>query len=374
MRDVLALIGLRSQDLRGHNRNPRPASPGSTTEVETVHPLLSCAASTIRSAVLDRTRTTHASQLRFPATVTRRVPWRLGAVARRGYARTQGNQQMLSGLRAGRSGPADGMASLTTRSSSGLSARPPAHRAPHRPSSTHPPPFPLPLSTTLFYPSPRSLPLTTTGSVQAVIAAVLTWVAITASAGPAARALRAPCHPDLAYRNTITTPTPPPQRYPPRSGRGVRSGRGRLRRHGVGGVWRPGVYRWRAGAGPAAAGLPAAADADAPALADADAPADRTGKLVTRYRGSRTPPTMLKADLEHSWRWRESNPRPSVHHQGFSGRSLLCFSQPRRSRKQGADRLSRCSMSHLAPRPGQAVILLADARHRVEGIPGLTDP
>src|SRR5262249_18456547 len=23
------------------------------------------------------------------------------------------------------------------------------------------------------------------------------------------------------------------------------------------------------------------------------------------------------------WRWRESNPRPSVHHQGFSGRSLL---------------------------------------------------
>jgi hypothetical protein len=91
-------------------------------------------------------------------------------------------------------------------------------------------------------------------------------------------------------------------------------------------------------------------------------------------RGFRTPPTMLKADLEHSWRWRESNPRPSVHHQGFSGRSLLCFSQPRRSRKQDADRLSRCSMFRLAPRPGQAVILLADARHRVEGIPGLTDP
>ncbi len=42
------------------------------------------------------------------------------------------------------------------------------------------------------------------------------------------------------------------------------------------------------------------------------------------------------------WRWRESNPRPSVPHQGFSGRSLLCFSQPRRSRKQVADRLSRC--------------------------------
>ena len=56
-----------------------------------------------------------------------------------------------------------------------------------------------------------------------------------------------------------------------------------------------------------------------------------------------------------TWRWRESNPRPSVLHQGFSGRSLLCFSQPRRSRKLDADGLSRCSMSHLAPRPGQAV-------------------
>ena len=29
---------LRSQDLRGHDRNPRHASPGSTTKVETVHP------------------------------------------------------------------------------------------------------------------------------------------------------------------------------------------------------------------------------------------------------------------------------------------------------------------------------------------------
>jgi len=63
---VLALIGLRSQDLRGHNRNPRPASPGSTTEVETVHPLLSCAASTVRSAVQDRTRITRSGQPGFP--------------------------------------------------------------------------------------------------------------------------------------------------------------------------------------------------------------------------------------------------------------------------------------------------------------------
>jgi len=59
-------------------------------------------------------------------------------------------------------------------------------------------------------------------------------------------------------------------------------------------------------------------------------------------RGFRAPPTMFKVSLEHSWRWRESNPRPSVPHQGFSGRSLLRFSQPRRSRKQDADRLSRC--------------------------------
>jgi hypothetical protein len=100
---------------------------------------------------------------------------------------------------------------------------------------------------------------------------------------------------------------------------------------------------------------------------------DAIASCLLATRGLRTPPTMLKADLEHSWRWRESNPRPSVHHQGFSGRSLLCFSQPRRSRKLDADRLSRCWMSRLAPRPRQAVILLADASYRVEGIPGLTD-
>jgi hypothetical protein len=39
---------------------------------------------------------------------------------------------------------------------------------------------------------------------------------------------------------------------------------------------------------------------------------------------------------EHSWRWRESNPRPSAAHQGFSGCSLLQFSQPQRSRRQDA--------------------------------------
>src|ERR1700722_7017236 len=102
-------------------------------------------------------------------------------------------------------------------------------------------------------------------------------------------------------------------------------------------------------------------------------PSRGRAKYLLCIRGFRTPPTMLKGELEHSWRWRESNPRPSVHHQGFSGRSLLCFSQPRRSRKLDADGLSHCSMSRLAPRPEQTVILLADARHRVEGIPGLTD-
>src|SRR5215472_12290290 len=38
VRLTLALIELRSQVLRGYVRRPRPASPGSTTEVETNHP------------------------------------------------------------------------------------------------------------------------------------------------------------------------------------------------------------------------------------------------------------------------------------------------------------------------------------------------
>jgi HNH endonuclease len=78
-------------------------------------------------------------------------------------------------------------------------------------------------------------------------------------------------------------------------------------------------------------------------------------EILARYTGVSDTSNNAQDRLEHSWRWRESNPRPSVPHQGFSGRSLLCFSQPRRSRKLDADRLSRCLMSHLAPRPGQAV-------------------
>ena len=65
-------------------------------------------------------------------------------------------------------------------------------------------------------------------------------------------------------------------------------------------------------------------------------------KFSHDMRGTLTPPTMLRVSTEHSWRWRESNPRPSVPHQGFSERSLLCFSQPRRSRRQDADGLSHC--------------------------------
>ena len=75
-------------------------------------------------------------------------------------------------------------------------------------------------------------------------------------------------------------------------------------------------------------------------------------EILARYAGTWAPPTMLKGRPEHSWRWRESNPRPSVHHQGFSGRSLLWFSQPRRSRRRAAAGLSRCLVSRSAPRPG----------------------
>jgi len=43
-----------------------------------------------------------------------------------------------------------------------------------------------------------------------------------------------------------------------------------------------------------------------------------------------------RALTSRSWRWGESNPRPSAAHQGFSGCSLLQFSQPQRSRRQDA--------------------------------------
>lgn len=73
------------------------------------------------------------------------------------------------------------------------------------------------------------------------------------------------------------------------------------------------------------------------------------------------------------WRWRESNPRPSTPRQGFSGRSLLCFSQPRRSRRRVADGLSHCLVSRSSPWPGQSVEPSSDARSQAEGTPGLTE-
>jgi len=77
--------------------------------------------------------------------------------------------------------------------------------------------------------------------------------------------------------------------------------------------------------------------------------------------------------LSSQWRWRESNPRPSTPSQGFSGRSLLCFSQPRRSRRRVADGLSHCLFSRSAPWPDRSVEPSSDARSRAEGTPGLTE-
>ena len=52
---------------------------------------------------------------------------------------------------------------------------------------------------------------------------------------------------------------------------------------------------------------------------------------------------------ERPWRCRDSNPSPPGPFQGFSERSLHCFSQPRRSRRQYADGLSHCLISQLFP-------------------------
>lgn len=49
------------------------------------------------------------------------------------------------------------------------------------------------------------------------------------------------------------------------------------------------------------------------------------------------------------WRCRESNPGPSLAIRVFSGRSLLCVSRPRQSRRQAVDGLSHCLLSCVAP-------------------------
>ena len=74
------------------------------------------------------------------------------------------------------------------------------------------------------------------------------------------------------------------------------------------------------------------------------------------------------------WRWRESNPRPPAHYQGFSERSPLCLcSAPPIMQTSRCDGPSRCAMSRARPRPARAVSHLADARNRVDDEPGLTD-
>ncbi len=73
------------------------------------------------------------------------------------------------------------------------------------------------------------------------------------------------------------------------------------------------------------------------------------------------------------WRWRESNPRPSTHGQGFSERSpLRLCSTPPITRTSRCDGPSRCEMSRACPRPARTVSHLADARNRADDEPGLT--
>jgi len=74
------------------------------------------------------------------------------------------------------------------------------------------------------------------------------------------------------------------------------------------------------------------------------------------------------------WRWRESNPRPSAHYQGFSERSSRCLcSAPPILRTSRCDGPSCCEMSRAYPQPVRAVSHLADARIRADDEPGLTE-
>src|SRR4051812_13117995 len=74
------------------------------------------------------------------------------------------------------------------------------------------------------------------------------------------------------------------------------------------------------------------------------------------------------------WRWRESNPRPSTHHQGFSERILpRLYLAPSITQTSRCDGPSRCLVSRARLRPTRAVSHLADARTRVDDEPGLTD-
>src|SRR6476620_961276 len=91
-------------------------------------------------------------------------------------------------------------------------------------------------------------------------------------------------------------------------------------------------------------------------------------------RRTRAPVGDPTGALAQGWRWRESNPRPSTHHQGFSERILprLCLA-PSITQTSRCDGPSRCSVSHARPRPTRAVSHLADASTRTDDEPGLTD-
>ena len=103
------------------------------------------------------------------------------------------------------------------------------------------------------------------------------------------------------------------------------------------------------------AGFQCSSPDELPTRRSMDAGQEKARGHVAAGRGTqreRAPPTTFRVSTERSWRWRESNPRPSVHQQGFSGRSLLCFSQPRHSCRQDADGLSHCLMSRTSPVTG----------------------
>ena len=74
------------------------------------------------------------------------------------------------------------------------------------------------------------------------------------------------------------------------------------------------------------------------------------------------------------WRWRESNPRPSVLSQGFSGRSLhALFSAPAVTQTSPPTGPVTVRFPAWSRDRTRQLSLLADARHRAEGTPGLTD-
>ena len=74
------------------------------------------------------------------------------------------------------------------------------------------------------------------------------------------------------------------------------------------------------------------------------------------------------------WRWRESNPRPSVLSQGFSGRSLQShFSAPAVTQTSPPTGPVTVRFPAWSRDRTRQLSLLADARHRAEGTPGLTD-